>query len=171
MDLPNLAILEVPGKCLDQIISSDCPPNYLRPYKGNHDTTGSYHQVKDGYYMYVFDKPVSASSVKEEHFEMVSDHVIKPGECKREENNCIPQLRANMLAVAGGLAHCAITQNFNKITIHGIGCYYDKRDASYYRMTLDFKEKSSQFYKYDERVQIDQLIPQVVHMIKPSLSS
>ena len=76
-----------------------------------------------------------------------------------------------MLAVAGGPAHCAITQNFNKITIHGIGCYYDKRDASYYRMTLDFKEKSSQFYKYDERVQIDQLIPQVVHMIKPSLSS
>lgn len=79
------------------------------------DTTGSYHQVKDGYYMYVFDKPVSASSAKEEHFEMISDYVIKPGECKREEDNCIPQLRANMLAMAGGLAHCAITQNFNKL--------------------------------------------------------
>ena len=127
--------------------------------------------------MYVFDKPVSASSAKEEHFEMVSDHVIKPGECKRKEDNCIPQLRANMLAVAGAWLIVLLPKILTKLRfMHGIGCYYDKRDTSYYRMTLDFKEKSSQFYKYgykyDERVQIDQLIPQVVHMmIKPSLSS
>ena len=46
---------------------------------------------------------------------VMKEEELIAGECKREEDNCIPQLRANMLAVAGGLAHRAITQNLTKL--------------------------------------------------------
>ena len=54
---------------------------------------------------------------------VMKEEELIAGECKREEDNCIPQLRANMLAVAGGWgpgSSCYYPE-FNKIMIHGIG--------------------------------------------------
>ena len=44
------------------------------------------------------------------------------GECKMKVN-CVPQLKANMVAVAGALAYRVIDRNFDKITIHGLGFF------------------------------------------------
>ena len=88
------------------------------------------------------------------------------GECKMKDN-CIPQLKANMLAVAGGLAYRAINKNFDKITIHGLGFFYEDEEAIYYKLTLDFKNRLSKFYYCEKRMKLDAILPQVVYMLEP----
>ena len=79
MDLPHAAILEIPGKCSDNSISLDYLPDCLKPYqKVGRDTTGTYRQISNGYYMYVFDNPTCASSANNKNFEMMVDSMIPP---------------------------------------------------------------------------------------------
>ena len=85
------------------------------------------------------------------------------GECEMKDN--IPQLKANMLAVSGGLAYRAINKNFDKITIHGLGCFYEDEEAIYYKLTLDFKNQLSEFHYCEKRMKLDAILPQVIYTI------
>ena len=294
MDLPNPAIVEIPGKCSDNSISLDYLPDCLKPYqKVGRDTTGTYIEISKGCYMYVFHNPTCALSANNKNFEMMADSMIPPpsypdamsrnfsipdkvvpiyegnesrdiyprqkmvkvgegvavdpryvleapeilinqyvlqwfqrncqnysihgnacpcgphvsfhqnskpdlwgfnehalsglviqgmqpepedededeeligfaGECKMKVN-CVPQLKANMVAVAGALAYRAIDRNFDKITIHGLGFFYEKKEAMYYKLKLDFKNRSSRFYYCEKRMKFDAILPQVVYMLE-----